>query len=472
MKTTSLTDLNSRARAIWVALLAEVDPMVVAQVAAIIGEYKAKFATEFYDEMLSNQESSPFLSHALVSDRLNGSLQKWMQELFMITDPAQIDSAIAHQRIIGEVHARIHLPLHLVSRGVNVLRHEINKCLAASDISRSALIQAADYVTRLTGVAIELMSSAYTRSNERSTRTEEAYRLFALGENIQVERERQRAMLMEWAHMTLSTLHRQPHSCLLPLESSEFGLWLNHKGKVIFDGASEIGLINKSIDIIDNNLLPAIMKMANNGESIATQKLIMSLDKEILTIRFHLSTLFDRHVEIEASRDTLTRLLNRRFIPIVLNREMELAKQSPNKQFAVLLIDLDNFKRLNDEYGHDMGDLALQHAASIINNSIRAGDFLFRYGGEEFLLVLTEVDNAIALKVAELIRWRLEATPLAVDATNSLTITASIGLATYDNYPDYQYLITTADKALYEAKRQGRNCVRAAPQITAAANTF
>ena len=151
----------------------------------------------------------------------------------------------------------------------------------------------------------------------------------------------------------------------------------------------------------------------------------------------------------------------------MLSREIEFINKDHGKSFAVLLIDLDHFKRLNDEHGHDVGDLALQHAAGIISSCIRAGDFLFRYGGEEFLLVLAEVDQTIALRIAEFIRKRLESNPISVSKEKKLTITASIGLAIYDGHPDYQYLISAADKALYEAKRLGRNCVHAAAQVAA-----
>ena len=415
-----LNDLSSMAHTQWTALLVDTAPTVVAKVAAIIGERKADFAAQFYEASLADSELAPFLPHELVSSQLHISLQKWLQELFQVADLAQITSAIMHQRHIGEVHARIHLPIHLMSRGINVLRRGIYTCLAASDLSRAYLMQAADYVTTLTGVALELMSAAYMRNTDRSVRSEEAYRLFTLGQNIQVERERQRAMLMEWAHMTLSTLHRSPTPALLPLETSEFGLWFHHKGQTMFEGASEVNFINDSISMIDSTLLPTLTPGIDGDDPAIMQKWTTDLDNEISKIRFHLSTLFDRHVEIENGRDVLTRLLNRRFVPVVLNREVELVKQVHGKSFAILLIDLDHFKRINDEYGHDLGDLALQHAAAVISNSIRAGDFLFRYGGEEFLLVLTEVDHSVALRTAELIRKRLEANPLAVDAEKKL----------------------------------------------------
>ena len=461
------TDLRTMAYTRWAALLANISPTVVAKVADIVSERKAGLAAQFYDAMLADNEAASFLSHDIVNNQLHASMQKWLQELFQNTDLAQITAAIAHQRSIGEVHARIHLPLHLVARGITILRQGIYVGLAASDMDRADLIQAADYVTTLTALALELMSAAFMRSTERAVRSEEAYRLFSLGQDIHVERERQRAMLMEWAHMAFSTLYRSPGHALLSLGKSEFGLWFHHKGQIMFEGSNEVNHLNASISRIDGALLPDLIRSIDEGDSDITRTLMADLDSEIVTIRFHLTTLFDRHVEIENGRDVLTRLLNRRFVPVVLSREIEFINKNHGKGFAVLLIDLDHFKRLNDEHGHDVGDLALQHAAGIISGCIRAGDFLFRYGGEEFLLVLAEVDQTIALRIAEFIRKRLESNPISVNKEKKLTITASIGLAIYDAHPDYQYLISAADKALYEAKRLGRNCVHAAAQVAA-----
>jgi diguanylate cyclase len=253
----SLNDLSSRARTQWTTLLANTSPTVVAKVADIISEYKADLAGQFYDAMLADSETAFFLSHETISNQLHAAMQKWLQELFQITDLTQITAAIAHQRCVGEVHARIHLPIHLVARGITILRQGIYAVLAASDMDRTDLIQAANYVTTLTTLAFELMSAAFMCSTDSAVRSEEAYRLFSLGQDIHVERERQRAMLMEWAHMTFSTLYRSPRHALLPLGKSEFGLWFYHKGQVMFEGAHEVSRLNASINMIDETFLPS-----------------------------------------------------------------------------------------------------------------------------------------------------------------------------------------------------------------------
>jgi diguanylate cyclase len=409
---------------------------------------------------LQDGEAAAFISHEVVVSRLHKSMQGWLTELFRVQTPDRVAAAVAHQRYVGEVHARIHLPIHLVARSARLYRRWINELLVASKLSREELLLASGYVSDVMDLALELMSSAFVVNSERSARAEEAYRLFALGQNISLERERQRAALLEWAQQVLFDLHRRADGALPTLGQSEFGLWLHHKAQVMFDGSHEVGQITESIERIDGVLLPQLTS-AEEMAGEAGLALAQRLQSEINSIKFQLSAMFDRYVEIENGRDALTRLLNRRFLMPILNREIALQRRDAGG-FAVLLIDIDHFKRVNDQHGHQAGDQVLQHAASLITNSVRAGDFVFRYGGEEVLVVLVEVDPVEAMQVAEKIRLAFEASTCLISEGGKLNVTVSIGVASFAGHPDYQYLIEQADQALYRAKNEGRNCCRAA----------
>jgi diguanylate cyclase (GGDEF)-like protein len=124
---------------------------------------------------------------------------------------------------------------------------------------------------------------------------------------------------------------------------------------------------------------------------------------------------------------------------------------------AILLLDLDHFKQINDTYGHSSGDEALAMAAAALTSTIRASDFAARYGGEEFLVLLPDAGADAGILVAEKIRIALEQTLVpSVDRKMS----ASIGVAVFpDHGSDGQKLLRSADKAMYSAKRSGRNRV-------------
>ncbi|MGH9485774.1 MAG: GGDEF domain-containing protein, partial [Terriglobales bacterium] len=165
-------------------------------------------------------------------------------------------------------------------------------------------------------------------------------------------------------------------------------------------------------------------------------------------------------LEQQARTDVLTGLLNRRALELNAQRELA-ASRREHTPLAVLAMDLDHFKSLNDTYGHAAGDYALAAAARLLSQCLRNSDHLARLGGEEFVAILPARDAERAAIVAERLRSRLQQLRVDYDG-HALALTVSIGIATAgpgDNWPG---LLQRADVALYEAKRAGRNCIRAA----------
>jgi diguanylate cyclase (GGDEF)-like protein len=171
-----------------------------------------------------------------------------------------------------------------------------------------------------------------------------------------------------------------------------------------------------------------------------------------------------------ALRDSLTGAYNRRFFEEYLIRRLSECARS-GAPTSLLLLDLDHFKRLNDTYGHQVGDRVLVAFASCVQELIRAGDVLVRFGGEEFVVVLPNTDGPGARIVAERIRSRVEALVIATgDKMLGSLVRVSIGLATAPidaSAPDT--LVAAADQALYRAKAAGRNRVESADTLRAAA---
>jgi diguanylate cyclase len=197
------------------------------------------------------------------------------------------------------------------------------------------------------------------------------------------------------------------------------------------------------------------MQLARKN-TLDARQLMKEIEACIAEIKFLLGGLFDRFIEVESGRDSLTRLLNRRHLPSVLTREVTLSRKT-GVPFTLLMLDIDHFKNINDSFGHDAGDMVLQQAADMIASCVRAGDFVFRVGGEEFLILLVEIDKVAALKVAEAIRKRVAIEPFRIGDAKNTNVTVSIGIATYNGHPDYQVAIKNADEALFEAKNTGRN---------------
>jgi diguanylate cyclase len=435
--------------------LQEDTPLPVRQIVnEQIHQHAAKLAELFYSILMADPEATVFLSHDLVNRRLHGSMQGWLRELYSV-EPRDPHEIYKHQCHVGEVHARIQLPFTLIMRGARLLRYAISGYLVETKLDRGDLVKATNYVSEMMELALDAMTDYYVLNVEKSARTDESYRMFALGQNMVAEREKQRAALMEWTQKILLGLLAGVKESEIPsLGKSSFGLWLQHKAAIVFESAPELEQMRTRIAEVERNIhLKVAESRKNPGNARA---LMQEIESGIAAIKSLLSGLFDRFIEVDKGRDTLALLLNRRYLPSVLKREMTMARHG-NVHFALLLIDIDHFKAINATHNHTVGDQVLQLASELIVGNVRAGDFVFHYAGDEILVVLVEIDKEKALQVAENIRIKFDEMPLQVEGGKSVPVTVSIGVAAYNGHPDYETIVKDAEGALHEAKEAGRN---------------
>ena len=169
----------------------------------------------------------------------------------------------------------------------------------------------------------------------------------------------------------------------------------------------------------------------------------------------------NRLLETLSVTDSLTGVFNRKKLDDILADQFARFRRS-HRPFALLMLDIDNFKRLNDTHGHLAGDAVLARLAAILRRSVRSVDYVARYGGEEFVVVLVETPAAVAVPIAERIRAQVEL-PLADAAGAPIAFTVSLGVSDSrieDAGPEDA--LARADRAMYEAKDAGRNNVRSA----------
>jgi two-component system, cell cycle response regulator len=167
-------------------------------------------------------------------------------------------------------------------------------------------------------------------------------------------------------------------------------------------------------------------------------------------------------MRFQATHDALTSLWNRGVIEELLAREIHRSRRE-NSCTVVILCDVDHFKRVNDEFGHHIGDDVLRELARRLQHSVRSYDMVGRFGGEEFLIILNKCDANSAIARAENIRMEVAKKPFPTRA-KPLPVTISVGLAlsTDCENKNADEILACADVALYEAKSAGRNCVRLA----------
>jgi diguanylate cyclase (GGDEF)-like protein len=216
-----------------------------------------------------------------------------------------------------------------------------------------------------------------------------------------------------------------------------------------------------------NRNLGALVLTGRRGAFTASAARVLGILANQAAATLSVIHLKERHKDL-AEHDALTGLFNRRAFDDHLARAIAREDRQAGR-LALLLLDLDHFKKLNDTYGHPAGDAALAAAARLLVGLLRKGDLAARYGGEEFAAILPGSDEGGALRMAERVRHALEAERLVFEGAR-LAVTASFGAAVWPaDGREAAALVAAADRALYAAKQGGRNRVAAASQLTVGA---
>lgn len=167
---------------------------------------------------------------------------------------------------------------------------------------------------------------------------------------------------------------------------------------------------------------------------------------------------YQKRLEEMAAIDPLSKALNRRSFDMLYKQVMKSTQRGSYQTFSVTLFDIDDFKKINDTYGHLAGDKVIAYVSNIIRKNIRESDFFCRWGGEEFLLLLPECDANAAMAISEKIRSLVENARVQFDES-SIAFTISAGVASYREEDDCNSLVRRADEGLYIVKQSGKNKV-------------
>jgi len=242
---------------------------------------------------------------------------------------------------------------------------------------------------------------------------------------------------------------------------------LEHRACTLFltleeSGNSEAGeleeMIEKSFKSF-NELVYRIHECIEKKEFVNAYLIYVRAVKTCFNLITLLSALNLKEMTEELKRDPLTGLLNRRYMGIILKDVLELSQYS-DTPFSIAILDIDDFKRINDEYGHLVGDCILREVGKILKEFFRKGDYIFRYGGEEFLIIMPSTSLDEAIKILNALRERIENHTFLCRDSN-LKITVSIGVCSdiYKGDKDPMFYVRCADVKLYRAKKTGKNRV-------------
>ncbi len=432
------------------------------KIATIVAPHADDISNAFYQHMLSWEESRIFLDNALVDERLHRSMAAWIRSLYTPRTIDEITDHIEQQAFIGEVHARINIPMYLVNVGAHILKRELAQLLFDAPLSQQDKLNALLISGEVLDNAINVINEVYLLELTENERASEALRIQVAGTHLAVECERLKASLLDWLRLFLmSMVEGKPGRACENIQQSDFGLWLFYRADMFFPDLKEVAELKRLTESTDTIITRLLTKQMNQGTP-EYQRDLAEVNNNVTRASWLLTKLAEDSMRLENGRDSLTRLFNRRHLPPVMQRQIEMSRAN-NTSFSVLLLDIDHFKRINDKYGHKLGDTALRVVADLLVGSIRIGDIVFRYGGEEFLVVLSNTSASQAGEIAEKLCRAVENHQIELQERTA-KVTISIGAATFFGHPDYTQLIDQADEALLEAKRAGRNRWHTAPQ--------
>ncbi|HAT6803336.1 TPA: diguanylate cyclase [Citrobacter freundii] len=445
----------------WTSLIEQASPQVRMLSTELAHQHAVSLSEAFYAIVLADPEAEVFLSNEQVEKQLKLALERWIEKVLSCS-PEQVEHMITAQQHVGEVHARIGIPVQLVEMGARTLKKLIFSHIKTLDCSPTDKVELCQFIIVSIDLAMEIMSRVFSFTENSATREEENYRIFSLLENAEEEKERQTASLLAWeADVIYKVMVDTELESVRPLSRADFGLWFNHKGRHYFSGLPETGYIAKLLQELDELIRCASINPKSLSKRQSRVSLVHQVRHLLLQINTFLKALFEEVSRHEIGMDVLTRLLNRRFLPTIFKREILHASRN-GSYLSVLVIDVDKFKQINDRYGHHLGDEILRKVSQVFYNNVRSSDYVFRYGGDEFLIVMTEASPQETQQIAERIRVLVHKLSVRTAEGDTIIPSLSIGIAMFNGHPDYERLIQAADEALYQAKALGRNRVEMA----------
>lgn len=392
----------------------------------------------YYELLMSREETAKFLTNELVENRLQTALGEWLSFMLSPKTEDEIDQAVQRLKQIGQVHARINVEMSLVSEAMMIIKNSLFNGLTEEANYNKEIIR---LVGNILDYSLIHINQIYFTNFNQIEHQSHVLRNNLSNMDFALEIEQMRNALNEWL------THGLVQKKFTPICETDFALWIKHKLSIVVsdeEGFQQVeALLNQITNLIENI-------------STSSEQDLRALTQTVKDLSWNLSEHSKRLVANAEKKDPLTKLYNRRFIDsIFLQQTMRAQKFQVN--YSVIMIDIDHFKTVNDNYGHDAGDRVLTKFGEIISHNIRVSDFAFRFGGEEFLILVTECSAQKATHIVDKISKELKEQSFPINDDFDFHVTLSAGIAEFDGQPDYEHTIKKADKALYQSKENGRD---------------
>lgn len=401
----------------------------------------------FYSELQRDDSAKKFLDSEMVEKRLKAELKRWMEFTLSPKSGCEADKVVDLQRHVGEVHARIDVPMSIVDSAMLMVKNGCFRTLLESIEERNAVYDAVLLVNSILESSLSVINEAFMHGLVENERNAQSFRANMDTQELVLEVERVRTDLFNWLSATTLDLMTNLPVQSTSLARTDFSLWIHHKLELVCMDTEMTDRIKQTMEKMKNLI---------DSDNSDTRALCVELNKITNDMAWLLSEIASSVAADAAREDPLTRLIDRKYLSPVMQKETRLALLGQSS-FAVIMMDIDHFKSINDLHGHHAGDKALSHVGALLRKAVRISDYCFRYGGEEFLVLLPECDAEGARSIAEKVRKAVESEAISVENNRHINLTASLGVSEFIGHPDYMETIKSADAALYAAKHNGRN---------------
>ncbi|QCU89145.1 GGDEF domain-containing protein [Thiomicrorhabdus sediminis] len=426
---------------------------VLAGISQIIDGCTESAVERFYNELTSFEKSKKFLSEQMVQDRLKNELKSWIEDVLSPKSETDIPTLIDKQYLIGEVHARIDIPMDLVDSAMFLIKHTVFLSILDSQLDKEMKNRAIILVDAILSASLAIIDQSYLKDLVENERIAQEYKGHVSAQEIALEIEGIKSQTYKWLSNLMAVLASNKEYKFRSINKDDVVLWIIHKLPQYVNKPSFLEPINDTVNQIEQIHIEISQNTENRSEAI------LLLQKKISELNFLLTEIANANLHESNQLDALSSLTERRFLDPIMQKETQIALQMQSR-YSVIMADIDNFKLINDQFGHQVGDDVIKHVSKILKTNIRVSDYIFRYGGEEFLILLPETDLKTSIHIAEKLRQKLEQSIIEThQADKSLTVTCSLGVAEFANHPDYMQVIKRADEKLYQSKNNGKNQV-------------
>lgn len=398
----------------------------------------------FCDAMLAYPRGDAYLGNEFAQERFRDETRNWLAELFSLNGLSG-EQIRRRQMEVGASYARLKIPVSLVMRGFRELKKTLISTLPDTGKDQDTLTASLSLMSMLLDTSLSTMATAYGRHAERVTRSDEALRQFSVGQDISVERERQRAAMLDWAQgfyfqAQLSNRDRN----LRTLGRAEFGLWFTHRAEILLGRTSEYESAIDAIERCDD-----LVERLNFDINADHLEIISAVHTELETLSTLVSMMFDQIEAHNVARDPLTKLLNKQYLAPAVSREIALTQQG-RPPFCLVAFSLGRLDPRRIEPDQQGWEDIVRRSAQIILSMTRSSDSVFRLNDYTILIVRVESTSEEANQLAEEAVLRLTAGHLGPAGNTIYGVKVRRLVMEYDGQPDPRQVIRFAEQQMHQ----------------------